>query len=465
MVRYLPLARTRERPRLICPRPADDVSMSPPPPPARTIVLRGGCATFDACAFTNDGECDDGGPGWKYHRQLSHRPTADQLRRAAAPPPPCHASVGRAPSRRRPPRAAPPPPRPSARLPTTSRGLLAGVTSDGCRTTATAPRPTTTGSRWSSRRQSTRSIPTRSPSTPRSADASGFVTAVDVRAEAPSARHPPPIVGSATSLGGRPLRRARLGVDRGDQAQRHDAVRRVLALTAADALRQSGMRLGAHLIAAVRIHTRQRAAGRYPASDVCPAPSHPGARRAARRRRGSTLTPCGLTGSACGPGGTRSSRRPTRRWPRPRRRSVGLRRGRLPARTAAYQRGYRQGELRGPRAPLPSAIEELRPHNIDETLAPELVGRHVIDVCPKAAACATRARCRRRRPSRRPGCRPPAVAPHLGHRRHVRILAPRRRLCNDGRLRRGSPSPAGSAAGSCCAPGGWRRWQRRGRRR
>jgi len=39
MVRYLPLARTRERPRLICPRPADDVSMSPPPPPASTTIV------------------------------------------------------------------------------------------------------------------------------------------------------------------------------------------------------------------------------------------------------------------------------------------------------------------------------------------------------------------------------------------------------------------------------------------
>ena len=72
--------------------------MSPPPPPSSTtIVLEAECGDLDHCAFTNDGECDDGGPGWKYFQCERFSDATDCLTNCAAaaapPPPPCHASV------------------------------------------------------------------------------------------------------------------------------------------------------------------------------------------------------------------------------------------------------------------------------------------------------------------------------------------------------------------------------------
>ena len=222
------------------------------------------------------------------------------------------------------------------------------------------------------------------------ADASGFVTAVDVRAcKLPAHGILHSIVGSATSLSA------------ADPCAEHGSVwirgvwkpndttpcGEVLTLTAADALRQSGMRLGAHLIAAVRIHTRvRRAAGRYPASDRLPGSLSPGGSPRSSPTSWEHIDAVRLTGSACGPGGTtiKSAADPAVAECRDGGPWVCVEDGcpRAPPHTNADTGKASCEDLAHH---CPSAIEELwRPHNIDETLAPELVGRHVIDVCPKS---------------------------------------------------------------------------------
>ena len=56
-----------------------------------TIIVEHACGDLDTCAFTNDGDCDDGGPGAKYWECQRYADASDcgtKCALAAAPPPP-----------------------------------------------------------------------------------------------------------------------------------------------------------------------------------------------------------------------------------------------------------------------------------------------------------------------------------------------------------------------------------------